>query len=131
MNKVILIGNIVQDITLKYLQGGVVLCDNTLAVNHYYRDSNNEKKHDTCYIDFQCFGKQAELLKEYLHKGSKICLEGRLILQKWEKEGKKYSRHLVNVEKLEFLDSQHANNPANKRATQTNQDAEKIESIPF
>ena len=103
-NKVILVGNLTRDIELKYSQGGTAIANTAIATSHKYT-SNGEKKEEVCFIDISFFGRSAEIANRYLHKGSKVLVEGRLQFQQWEKDGQKHSKHSVLVETMQMLDS--------------------------
>ena len=110
MNKVILIGNLSKDFNLKYLNTGTAVGDVSLAVNMPYKNKEGKTENEVCYIDLNMFGRTAEVCNQYLKKGSKICVEGRLIYQSWQDtQGNKKSKHVVSVEKVEFLDSKNGN----------------------
>ncbi|MHC5122916.1 MAG: single-stranded DNA-binding protein, partial [Planctomycetota bacterium] len=57
----------------------------------------------TNYVDFSCFGKQAETLQKYVHKGDPLFVEGKLDYQQWEKDGQKRSKLKVIVQNFQFL----------------------------
>ena len=100
MNKVIIIGNLSKEVELRYTKNGTAVATSSIAVNT--RNGNNE---EVCFIDITFFGKTAEIASQYLNKGSKILVEGRLKLEQWtDQNGTKRSKHSVTVEKVEFLD---------------------------
>ena len=106
-NKVIMIGNLTRDIELKYLPSGSAVANGAIATSHKYKMQSGEQKEEVCFIDFSVFGKQGEVLNQYVRKGSKVMLEGRLILEQWNDQatGAKRSRHTLRVENFKFLDS--------------------------
>lgn len=129
MNKVILIGNLSRDFNLKYLNTGTAVGDVSLAVNMAYKTQDGKTENEVCYIDLNMFGRTAEVCNQYLKKGSKICVEGRLIYQSWQDtQGNKKSKHVVSVEKVEFLDSKNSNTEnqyqSNNNAQNNNSQAE-------
>lgn len=103
MNTITIIGNLGQDPTSHTTQNSNV-CKFSLAS----REGN-----ETMWIDVEAWGKTAEIAQQYLKKGSKVCISGRLKLNTWEHEGQKYSRHKVVCERFEFAggkdDSQQVN----------------------
>jgi len=104
-NKVILLGNITRDPQLSYLPSQTPLCEFGLAVNRKWV-KDGEKREEVCFIDCVCFGKSAETLNQYVHKGDPLLVEGRLKLDSWEdKSGQKRSKHRVVVETFQFLGS--------------------------
>ncbi len=111
MNKVILIGNLTKEVEIKQLTSGSIVGNMSLAVNRYFVRADGTKDSEVCYIDLVVYGKSAELCKQWLVKGSKVCVEGRLVYQQWQTQsGEKRSKHVVSVEKVEFLGSPNANN---------------------
>ena len=106
MNKVILIGNLTKNIDLKYLTTGVAVGESSMAINQVYKKQDGTKVQDTCFIDIVMYGRSAEISNQYLKKGSKLCIEGKLNFQQWSDQyGNKRSKHIVSVEKVEFLDT--------------------------
>ncbi len=105
-NKVIMIGNLTRDIELKYIPSGAAIANGSIATSHKYKTQTGEQKEEVCFLEFSVFGKQAEILNQYVRKGSKVMLDGRLILEQWtDQSGGKRSRHTLRVETFKFLDS--------------------------
>jgi len=104
-NQVTLVGNVVRDIELKYIQDGTAVCNIGLAVNESYKTKSGEKKEDVLFIDCTAWGKTAEIANEYLAKGRQVLLAGKLKLDTWEKDGQKHSRIKMVVERLVMLGS--------------------------
>jgi single-strand DNA-binding protein len=101
-----MIGNLTRDIELKYLPSGSAIANSAIATSHKYKTQTGEQKEEVCFLDFSVFGKQGEVLNQYVRKGSKVMLEGRLILEQWQAaDGSKRSRHTLRVEQFKFLDS--------------------------
>ena len=105
-NKVITIGNLTRDIELKYLPSGSAIAKCAIATSHKYKTQTGEQKEEVCFLDFSVFGKSAEILNQYVRKGSKVMLEGRLVFNRWTaQDGSNRSNHTLNVESFKFLDS--------------------------
>jgi len=105
-NKVIMVGNLTRDIELKYLPSGSAIAKSAIATSHRYKMQNGEQKEEVCFLDFTVFGKAAEILNQYVRKGSKVLLEGRLIFEQWQaNDGTNRSRHTLRVDEFKFLDS--------------------------
>ena len=105
-NKVIMIGNLTRDIELKYIPSGAAIAKSAIATSHKYKTQTGEQKDEVCFLDFNVFGKQAEVLNQYVRKGSKVMLEGRLVFEQWTaQDGSNRSRHSLRVENFKFLDS--------------------------
>jgi single-strand DNA-binding protein len=106
LNKVMLIGNLTRDPELKYTPGNQAVCEIGIAVNRKYRTKDNEEREEVTYVDCEAWGKQAEVIKQYMAKGRPIFIEGRLKLDTWEdKDGGKRSKMRVVVENFQFLGS--------------------------
>ena len=104
-NKVILVGNLTRDIELRYSHGGVAISKTAIATSRKFT-VNGEKKEEVCFTDITFFGRQAEVANQYLKKGSKILVEGRLSFEQWtDNNGQKRSKHSVTVETMQMLDS--------------------------
>lgn len=105
-NKVILVGNLTRDIELRYSQSGMGIAKTGIATNRRYKKQSGEQVDETMFIDITFFGRSAEIANQYLRKGSKILVEGRLILEQWvDQNGGKRSRHSVTVDEMKMLDS--------------------------
>ncbi|MCX6073456.1 MAG: single-stranded DNA-binding protein [Campylobacterales bacterium] len=105
-NKIILVGNLTRDIELKYAQGGSAIANTAIATSRKFT-VNGEKKEETCFVDITFFGRSGEVANQYLRKGSKILVEGRLKFDQWvdQASGQKRSKHSVIVETMQMLDS--------------------------
>jgi single-strand DNA-binding protein len=105
-NKVIMIGNLTRDIELRYLPSGAAIAKSAIATSHRYKAQNGEQKEEVCFLDFNVFGKAAEILNQYVRKGSKVMLEGRLVFEQWQaNDGSNRNRHTLRVDEFKFLDS--------------------------
>ncbi|MEY4504013.1 MAG: hypothetical protein RL154_305, partial [Pseudomonadota bacterium] len=97
MNKVIFSGHTTKETELKTMANGTALAKTAIAVNRRYKDSAGNKQEETMFMDLAFYGKSAETANKYIVKGKKILIEGRLALEKWEKDGKKHERYCVYV----------------------------------
>lgn len=115
-NKVILVGNLTKDIELRYLQSGTAVAKTGIAVNRKYT-LNGVKKEEVCFIDLDFFGKTAEIANQYLKKGSRILVEGRLKFDQWQDQnGQNRSKHSISVENMTML----SGNASNEGGSQNN-----------
>ncbi len=111
-NKVILVGNLTRDIELRYSQSGMGIANTAIATSRKFT-SNGEKKDEVCFVDITFFARSAEIANQYLRKGSKILVEGRLNFDQWvDQNGQKRSKHSVVVETMQMLDSKGDNQGA-------------------
>lgn len=105
-NKVILVGNLTRDVELRYSQSGSAIAKTAIATSRKFT-MNGEKKDETCFVDITFFGHSGEVANQYLRKGSKILVEGRLQFEQWvdQQSSQKRSKHSVIVETMQMLDS--------------------------
>lgn len=104
-NKVILVGNLTRDPELRYLPSGSAVCNTAIATNRRYKTQSGEQKEEVCFIDITLFGRTAEIANQYLNKGKKVLIEGRLKLEQWtDQTGAKRSKHTVTVDTMQMLD---------------------------
>jgi len=106
-NTVIMVGNLTRDIELQYTQGGAAIAKSAIATSYKYKTQNGEQKEEVCFLDFTIFGRTAEVANQYLRKGSKVLLEGRLVFEQWKaQDGSNRSKHSLRVENMKMLDTQ-------------------------
>ncbi len=105
-NKIILQGNLVREIEIKYSAGGMAIGKTSIAVNHKFKSKTGESKEDVLFVDLNFFGRTAEILNQYCRKGSKVLIDGTLKLDQWTAaDGSKRSKHSVAVTTLQMLDA--------------------------
>lgn len=103
-NRVILAGNLTRDPELKYTASNLPICDFGMAINRRWRDRDGNSKEEVCFVDLSAFGKQAEVINQYMRKGRSILVEGHLKYRQWtDKEGRNRSKLDVAVENFTFL----------------------------
>ena len=108
-NKVICVGNLTRDIELRYLPSGSAIAKSAIATSYKYKDSSGQQKDEVCFLDFNIFGRSAEIANTYLKRGSKVLLEGRLVFEQWTaQDGSTRSRHSLRVDTMKMLDSKGA-----------------------
>lgn len=111
LNRVQIIGNVGKDPESKYVSTGQMVVKFTVAVNHNYK-KDGENKVDTEWVNFEAWGKLAEIVNQYVKKGSPVYVEGRLKTDKFEgKDGEtKYFTKVV-ASNVQFLGSNSSGNP--------------------
>lgn len=104
-NRVILMGNLTRDPELKFLPSGNSVANFGIAMNERYTDrQTGEQKESACFVDVEAWGRQAEVVNEYLSKGSPIFIEGSLKFESWETEdGTKRSRLRVRAFRIQLI----------------------------
>ena len=97
LNKVFLIGNLTRDPELKALPSGTAVASFGVATNRVWKDQKGEKREDVQFHNIVAFGRQAEVVSQYLKKGSMIFVEGRLQTQSWDGQDgvKRYKTEIV------------------------------------
>jgi len=104
-NRVIMLGNLTRDIELRYTQNGMAIAKTAIATNRRFKTQTGEQKEETCFIDITMFGRAAEIANQYLGKGRKVLIEGRLIFEQWvDSNGQKRSKHSIAVDNLQMID---------------------------
>lgn len=113
--KVILIGNLCQDVELKHTPSGAAVANMTVATTQNWKNSQGEKQEKTEFSRVVVWGKQAENCNQYLSKGKKVLVEGKLDTRSWEdSEGKKRYTTEIKADNVTFLSSNSATNEALK-----------------
>ncbi len=104
-NRVILVGNLTRDVEIRYTPSGTAIGKVGIATNRRFKNAQGEQQDETMFIDLTFFGRTAEIANQYLRKGSKVLVEGRLVLEQWTaQDGTKRSKHSVTVDNLQMLD---------------------------
>ncbi len=106
VNKVILIGNIGADPELRYTPKGTAVTNFNMATNENWTDSSGERQERTEWHRVVVWGRLAEICNQYLRKGSKVYIEGRLQTRSWEgQDGQKRYTTEVVARDMQMLDS--------------------------
>ena len=132
-NKVILTGNLSKDITLKS-NSNITIASSTIAVNRKLKNQNGDTSEEVLFIDITFFGRQAEVANQYLNKGSKVLIEGRLKYDTWQDQnGQNRSKHSVVVESMEMLGGQNDKTNQNNQSHNQSYNSynESNDEIPF
>lgn len=109
VNQVIVMGNLTRDPELRQTPSGQSVCSFSLALNRSYRDANDEWQEVTDYIDIVAWGPLGERVAQYLTKGRRCLVQGRLQSRSWEQEGQKRSKVEVLANDVTFLDGRSDN----------------------
>ena len=106
-NKVILMGNLTRDPEVRYTSGGTAIAKLGMAINRTWTNKEGQKQEETTFVDVDAFGRQAEVIGQYLKKGRPVMIEGRLKLDQWDDKqtGQKRSKLGVTLEGFQFIDS--------------------------
>ena len=106
-NKVILAGNLTRDPELRYTPKGTAVVKIGMAINRTWKDESGASKEEVTFVDVTAFGRQAEVIAQYMRKGRPLLIEGRLKLDSWEDKTthQKMSKLNVILESFSFIDS--------------------------
>src|SRR5512132_2749441 len=106
INRVTLVGRLTRDPELRHLPSGSPVLEFGLAVNGRQQDSGGNWVDKPNFFDVKVYGNQAEFLSQYLQKGRRVGIDGRLDWRSWEaQDGTKRSRVDVVAQSVQFLDS--------------------------
>ena len=105
VNKWIGIGNLGADPEVRYTQSGSPVCSFKIACSEKYKDASGNMQENTEWVPIVAWSKLAEICSQYLHKGSKVYLEGKLQTRKWTDQGgiERYTTEIVARE-MKMLD---------------------------
>jgi single-strand DNA-binding protein len=109
-NKVILAGNLTRDPELRYTPKGMAIARIGMAINRTWKSETGEAKEEVTFVDVEAWGRQAEVIAQYVKKGRPLLVEGRLRLDQWEDKNthQKQSKLKVVLESFSFLDTRGA-----------------------
>ncbi len=104
-SKAIVAGNITRDPEMRTTGSGSQVCSFAIAVNRSFKDSSGNQQDQVSYLDCVAWGKSAEIICQYVHKGSALLVSGRLEQRSWEDKnsGQKRSRTEIVVEDFSFI----------------------------
>jgi single-strand DNA-binding protein len=106
VNKVIIVGNVGQDPETRYMPNGTAVTNITIATSESWKDKNTgEQQERTEWHRCTAYARLAEIIAEYVKKGSKLYIEGKLQTRSWEQDGvKRYATEII-IGELQMLDS--------------------------
>ena len=112
INRVNISGNLTRDPELRQTQSGMSVLRFGVAVNDRVKNQQTGEWEDRPnFVDCIVFGQRAQSLSQYLSKGSKVAIEGKLRWSQWEKDGQKRSKIEVVVDEIEFMSSRQVASP--------------------
>lgn len=128
VNSVTIIGNLGRDVELRYMPSGDAIANIAVATSYKSKDKNTgETKEHTEWHRISFFGRMAEIVGQYLKKGSAIYVQGRLQTRKYQKDGQDHYATDIVAENMQFLDkrpegsaapAQQQRQPANQQQRQ-------------
>lgn len=107
VNHVVLAGNLTSDPQVRFLANERAVANFSLAINRRFKGANGEQKEEVTFVDVEAWARTAELVGQYLVKGSGALIEGRLKLDAWEdrQSHQKRTRLKVVADTVQFLGS--------------------------
>ncbi|MBI5885290.1 MAG: single-stranded DNA-binding protein [Deltaproteobacteria bacterium] len=103
VNKVILLGNLGKDPEIRYTPSGTAVCNFSVATSRVWKGKDGDRKEETEWHTIVCFNKLAETCAEYLKKGFKVFIEGRIKTEKWEKDGEERRAIKIYAQAVQFM----------------------------
>jgi len=136
VNTVILIGTLTRDPELRATQGGQSVVGFSLAINNAYKTASGEKREEVTFIDVEAWGKLADLIAQYVHKGDPLYIDGRLRQDTWEDKTTRQKRSKIKVvaSNMQFLESgkrDESAGPPEPQSQSPEQEAPDSSDIPF
>src|SRR5215469_7892597 len=131
-NRVILAGNLTRDPELRYTPKGTAIARIGMAINRTWKTETGETKEEVTFVDVDAFGRQAEVIAQYMKKGRPLLVEGRLKLDQWEDKNthQKQSKLKVVLEAFSFIDSRGGGDGAGTEAPRQRQPAPAAAAAP-
>ncbi len=132
VNKFIGIGNLGRDVELRFMPDGKAVANFSIAISEKYKDkATGEQKEVTEWVNVALFGRLAEIAGEYLGKGSKVYIEGKLKTEKYTKDGiDRYSTKIIG-EKMDMLTSKGESKSSRAEGAQAAQEKAKANPEGF
>ena len=132
INKVILIARLTRDVEIKQTPSGTSVANFSVASGRKFK-SGDDMKEETSFFDCVAWGKTGEIIAQYVKKGDRIGLEGRLLQRRWETEGKKGQKVEIVIENFQFLNDKKSNQSQSDDNSSNIGDSNPFseESIPF
>ena len=134
LNKCCFIGRLGQDPETRYMPNGNAVTGISLAVGDDYKDKDGKKVEQTEWVRLSAFGKLAEVMAQYLKKGSKVYIEGKMKTRSYDKDGQKHYATEIHASEMYMLDGkQEGQQPAQqpRQAHKPAQQAPAHDDIPF
>lgn len=128
--KVIAVGNLGRDPETTYAQAGTAVTKFSVAVSEKWKKDGQQQER-TEWVSCVAFGRLAEVCGEYLRKGSKVLVEGKLNTSSWEKDGQKHYRTEVVLNTMQMLDSRSTQSQPQTQPQPTGGQPAFDEGIPF
>ena len=131
LNQVTLMGNLTRDPELRQTPTGQSVCSFSLALNRSYKDASGEWKEATDYVDVVAWANLGERVAQYVTKGRRVLIQGRLQSRSWEQDGAKRSKVEILANDVTFLDARGSDSEEYLEALRDAYPRETITMYPF
>jgi len=136
LNRAQIIGNLTRDPELRQTTGGQSVCSFGVATNRRWKDSAGELREEVEFHNIVCWGKTAEFVSQYIKKGNRIFVEGRLQTRNWEDEAgvKHYRTEIIAFDIMNLAPRENNGNSGTddvKQPAKPVDDEAKVEDLPF
>lgn len=112
-NRVILMGHLAKNPEVSFLSNNTAVVNFAVATNETYKAKDGEKKETVCFVDCYMYGSRGEALAKHFKKGDPIHLDGKLVLDRWEKDGVKFSKHKIKIDSWQFVQTKQGGGDSN------------------
>lgn len=130
--KVIILGTVGKTPEMRYLPSGKAVVSFSVAVSEQWKDKNGQKQEQTEWFNCSAFDKLAEIVGEYIDKGSKVYLEGTLHTRKWQdKNGQDRYTTEVKVSTMQMIEGKKDGQAAPASVPQPQAQSEDFDDLPF
>ena len=132
LNKAIIIGNLTRDPEIKALPSGVKVASFGVATNRVWKDKNGVKQENVDFHNIVVFGRQAEIVGQYMKKGSSILVEGRMQTRSWDDAAgvKKYRTEII-ADRIQFGPRKEGSGSAYSAPTPVQEDKKALDTIEY
>ena len=124
VNSNTIVGRMTKDSELKYTNSGMAVATLSIA-NNYSRKQGDQWTEEVNYFDVKLWGKRAESLDQYLKKGTQIAITGELRQERWEQDGQKRSKVIINASNIQLLGGNQSTNNNSSNQSQGNNSSNK------
>ncbi len=132
VNSVFIMGNLTRDPTLRKTNDGIAVADLGVAVSERYRNKEGKEVNSVCFTDVVAWGRSAEACAQFLKKGARVMVEGRLQYDQWENpKGEKRSKLRIRSHAVHFLGSSNSGNGKSSGPAEVPELCESTAGDPF
>lgn len=127
INSVIIVGRLTADPDLRVMSNGKDLCNFSIATNKKWKDGGR-----VSYFNVTVFGGMARVVQQYCTKGKQVCIDGEIVQERWEKDGKKHSQVKIIADSVQFMGSKNEDQQSsNYNNNESSGDLVDDDDIPF